>query len=203
MNSLQWPVFIGQWSVVSGRSIADNWRRATGHWPLATGYWRPCTTARQVFLPFPDRQLLELPDHRVDFDHRRIEMGFKGLLLGFHRPAILLQQWPNQKMPGQHEERLHQPAWQAQARERDPEGIEVKNKKRPAGALVDGQQEAPVLDPAAGVRPLVGIIDPQLHGIGVHAAAIDKQPGDSAPADQGFIGEAEAIPLAIAAKQPR
>src|SRR5207244_4428401 len=107
--------------------------------------------------------------------------------------AVLAEQRRDQRSIRDPEDGLHQPARYVKRRERDLERVEIEEKENPRGPLVHGQDKAPVLDLAARIRPLEGVLITEFHEIGVAALAIDKVPGDASLAHAGLVGNMNAI----------
>src|SRR5262249_8472266 len=79
--------------------------------------------------------------------------------------------------------------------------VEVEEKERAGGPLVDRQYEAPVLDPVAGVGPLVRILEREVHAVGADALAIDEQLRELAVADDDVVAELDPMADGLAPRQ--
>src|SRR5438067_2183339 len=150
-------------------------------------------TPFEVFFPFANSQLLKEIHRWIEFSKGCIEMNVVSLLFSLDSEAILTQKGLNGNRVCNLEQRRHEPLGNAQRRERDLERIEVKEKKRAAGALIDGKHEAPVFDLAACVRPLVRIFVAQLDEVGIDAIPVDKQTGNAPAADLCVVTDKNTI----------
>src|SRR2546427_2986773 len=138
-----WAVIMGPQTISPsqpprGDCRLSRWSRARSH---AAG-------ALEVLLPLANGELLEEGDGGIEVGHGQRVMRLVRLLLGLHRLAVLPEQGRDEQPVGGAEQRRHERARDGHARERHPQRLEVEEKVRPRGALVDRQVEGPVRDPA-------------------------------------------------------